>query len=158
MGNFACSPSASDIYHFAFFGNINELKHALSEDYHKIGIKYADSEGKTALMCAAKNGHTECVTLLLKGNGLSYRPFLPYFNDFFFFFNVSPRLSKYTIKAASKLHARTNDRTTVLMYAVAGGHADCVNILLKAGANPSARGPKGKTALILASGFKLVYI
>ena len=52
---------------------------------------------------------------------------------------------------AAKLHARSNDRTTVLLYAISGGHEKVIEVLLKAGANVNARGPNGQTALMRAA-------
>ena len=61
-----CCTTSSEIYTLSTYGDTVRLKAALKEDTFKIGLKYVDQEGRTALIRAIQNGHYDCSKMLLK--------------------------------------------------------------------------------------------
>ncbi|CAL6391872.1 unnamed protein product [Bathycoccus prasinos] len=105
--------------HFAQIGNVEKLKQLLENDFER-WTNSIDTQlsGLTPLHYASRNGHSECVKLLLE--------------------------KKY----ACKVNARTTSgNSTALMRASATGEAEIVEMLLKAGADASLRDDDGETAL-----------
>lgn len=105
--------------HFAQIGNVAKLKQLLEKDFER-WTNSIDTQlsGLTPLHYASRNGHSECVKLLLE--------------------------KKYECE----VNARTKSgNSTALMRASATGEAEIVEMLLKAGADASLRDDDGETAL-----------
>lgn len=83
------------------------------------------SDNLTALICAAKNGHTEIVDRLIHTKFNYQRP---------------PGINNYTY----------SDRHTPLTIAARNGHTEIVKMLVDAGANVNHQTKKGLTALMYA--------
>lgn len=108
--------------------------------FNDVNIK--DDNGCTALLLAAREGHTHCVQMLLRyGAKVSICDNL---------YNMSPihhSAKKGHLHCLALLVDNAEDKTaidmpdslqrTALMLAVSSGHADCVITLLKSGANPN---------------------
>ena len=105
--------------HFAQIGNVEKLKQLLEKDCER-WTNSIDSQlsGLTPLHYASRNGHSECVKLLLE--------------------------KKYECEVNART---TSGNSTALMRASATGEAEIVEMLLKAGADASLRDDDGETAL-----------
>ena len=94
-------------------------------------INAKDNDGKTALMGAAVNGHTQTVQLLLEKGA-----------------DVNAVIEKdYRIGYLEKWQVGK----TALIYAAANGHTKIVQLLLEKGADVNAKKYDGSTALMLAA-------
>ena len=84
---------------------------------------HASRRGKTALMYAAENGSLACVDALLR----------------------LPRGNRVEI------NGKDEEGTTPIMYAIRGGNAQVIRLLLERGADPTIRDLYGRNALFMAA-------
>lgn len=138
-----------------------DLRTAASEGQVKIilqakkqGLDLAtpDEEGRTALMLAAFNGHTEAVELLLvdkrnlNAKDVSARTALMYAAS-----GPNRTTVKFLLEAGAEVNAADNvERFTALMFAAAEGQTEICRLLLQHNANPDATDIDGDTALSFA--------
>ncbi|MHC5158100.1 MAG: ankyrin repeat domain-containing protein [Planctomycetota bacterium] len=112
-----------------------------------------DGQGRTALMLAAFNGHTELIEMLIDYGGdvnavdginrtaLMYASSGPF-----------PETVQLLIDKGAKVNIiDNNEKWTALMFAAAEGHADSVKRLLKAGADTTFKDIDGDTAADFAA-------
>jgi serine/threonine-protein phosphatase 6 regulatory ankyrin repeat subunit B len=114
-------------------------------------IEARDRKGLTALMCAARWGHSEGVVALLDaganieavdGNGWSALMWAA--------FKGQSEMAAFLLDRGAVLETRDIDGRTPLILAAMKGHEKTVTLLLARGAAIGARGPGGKTAADLA--------
>ena len=91
-----------------------------------------DTDGRTALVLAIQNGHTECATLLANANGLDYQPWTP----------LTLGVARHDIEDIHRFIGTGNDVNeicqegyTPLQLAAMLGYTDVMQILLDAGAD-----------------------
>ena len=108
----------------------------------------------TALIKACKNGYTDAINLLLEAGAD------PNIADdsgvTCLMFAVGEDCSNEVLQAiidhGADVNNASNDNCTALMLACAKRHADAINVLLKAGANPNITDDSGATCLMCAVG------
>ena len=108
----------------------------------------------TPLMIAAKRGHLNALTLLIKhgahdvdlrdSDGYTALHYAVYGSD------ISCEILSSLIGIGADVNARTNNRDTPLMIAAKKGHVNAVTSLVKCGANVDLQDKDGQTALDLA--------
>ncbi|EFO60930.1 NEK, Kinase [Giardia lamblia P15] len=112
----------TDLMYAACIGNANAVRNNLQ----KARIK--SSDGRTALMLAAQNGHTDCARLLLEKEGgvkgSDGRTALMSAAEHDYLECVKLLLEK-------EGGIQSNDGLTALMYAALNGHPDCIELLLE---------------------------
>jgi ankyrin repeat protein len=120
---------------------------------HGADVDAKNNFGETALMWAARDGHTSIVQALLgKGADVNWKH--PFAGDTALFYAAAGGHTAI-VKALLAHDALVNaqDRFfgfTALMAAVMGGHADTVGALLAHGADVNAQDNRGRTALMHA--------
>ncbi len=111
----------------------------------------ARSDGITALMMAAYNGHAEVVKMLLSAGAN-----VDAANDDGVTALMAAAQEGYTevvkilIAAGANLNAADKDGWTTLMFAAQKGHTEVAEILLSVEANPNTENKYGRTALDIA--------
>lgn len=107
-------PKATQLFHAAQTGNIHLLKSLLSENSsgEKLDVDTVNSSALTALVLAAKEGHAECVKLLL---------------------NAGAKVDGV---------AEGNHALTPIWMATYAGHKECVKLLIESGANLNSKHPE----------------
>lgn len=140
-----------NLLHFAAaLGNAKSVEALLSEGAH---VDATDRDGWSASMLAAQNGRTSCLAALLKGgadpyirlNGRSTLASLAIENDnidcveLLLSFEVDP--NEHTGRDAERL----------AMVACKHGNAQCLAIVIKAGAELDKKNKRGVTALMMAA-------
>lgn len=141
--------SLDKFFKSALDGDLATVQQALAQPG---AATFADPDGRTALMFAAFNGHTEIVGLLLDSSakidaldGIK-RTALMY---------AASGPNEVTVALLVKRGANVNltdgeQNWTPLMFAAAEGNTDVVRILLGAGADPNAIDSDGDTSLKFA--------
>ena len=111
-------------------------------------IEARDADGRTALMYAAFNGHTECVRWLLdRGAAAGARENLGRTALMFASTGPFPETVQLLLEFASNPHdADDFEGWTSLMFAAGEGQLEVVRVLLENGANPSAVDKDGDVA------------
>jgi ankyrin repeat protein len=132
----------------AFSGDEDSLQLLLDSG---ADIAQSDSSGMTALMWAARGGHTAAVAFLLGGGKVNQADA---FGATALILAVDSRVAatvQALVEAGAKLDHATKDGRTALMYAAKIGNTAIIKILLRAGAKIDQAGPDGKTALFYAA-------
>lgn len=111
-------------------------------------IDAQDADGRTGLMYAAFNGHTECARWLLeRGAVVGARENLGRTALMFASTGPFPETVKLLLDFASNPHdADEFEGWTALMFAAGEGQLEVVRVLLENGANPSAKDKDGDIA------------
>ncbi|MBR4309709.1 MAG: ankyrin repeat domain-containing protein [Akkermansia sp.] len=106
-----------------------------------------DTDGRTALVLAIQNGHTECATLLANANGLDYQPWTP----------LTLGVARHDIEDIHRFIGTGNDVNeacregyTPLQLAAMLGYTDVMQILIDAGADVDKADEFGHTPLFEA--------
>jgi len=111
-------------------------------------IDAQDPDGRTALMYAAFNGHTECAGWLLEnGAAVGARENLGRTALMFASTGPFPETVRLLLELGSNPHdADEYEGWTPLMFAAGEGQLEVVRVLLENGANPSAKDKDGDVA------------
>mmetsp|Transcript_21278 Transcript_21278/g.31554 ORF Transcript_21278/g.31554 Transcript_21278/m.31554 type:complete len:881 (+) Transcript_21278:97-2739(+) len=149
--NFLDSDGVTPLMAVASQGNVKgqelvleRLKKDLNAEELKDHINLASYSGGTSVMFAAAGGHVECTKRLLElGANI---------ND------IARATPEYLVKLKKMIEDGTVDNeedphidgVTALHVAAQGGHFDCVNVLLEAGATVTVEDDEKRTALQLA--------
>ncbi|MFH0841204.1 MAG: ankyrin repeat domain-containing protein [Bacteroidota bacterium] len=133
----------------ALDGDIISIKQILSGG---TDADNTDEDGRTALMYASFNGHTEVVRFLI-GKGAAVNLADPNMRTPLMFASSGP--FPETVKLLLEHNADPNltdlpEHFTALMYAAAEGHLENVRILLANNADPSLKDADGDDALTFA--------
>lgn len=106
-----------------------------------------DTDGRTALVLAIQNGHTECATLLANANGLDYQPWSP----------LTLGVARHDIEDIHRFIGTGNDVNeacregyTPMQLAAKLGYTDVMQILIDAGADVDKADEFGYTPLLEA--------
>ncbi|KAI6235467.1 hypothetical protein M3Y95_00054700 [Aphelenchoides besseyi] len=117
---------------------------------NEIDVDETDIDGWTALLCAAHQGHADCVRLLLEANASIDQ------SDIMGWTSLMWACYKNRLEAVKVLleyHAHVNivgeeDGLTPLIIAAGRGYGDVVHVLLNSGAEVNSSDKFGSTALI----------
>jgi len=114
-------------------------------------INLADKQGLTALMWATKQDCSSCVQLLIdKGADPEFSSQIG--NNAVMFASLnSAKILRILLLNEPDLTIRNNQSLTALMLAVESGQLNCVELLLKNGANPKRKNSKGQDSFDLAA-------
>ena len=106
-----------------------------------------DTDGRTALVLAIQNGHTECATLLSNADGLDYQPWTP----------LTLGVARHDIEdihrfigTGNNVNEACREGYTPLQLAAMLGHTDVMQILIDAGADVDKADEFGHTPLFEA--------
>jgi TonB family protein len=136
-------PGVTQLMRAARTNDTTSMKAALATG---TDVDAQDSSGWTALMYAAASSSSEPIQLLLKGhanpNHKSFRGDTPLLAS-----AISGSFDADLFLAGGDVNARNIDGVTLLMILAAKGQADDIAEALKAGADPSAKDAKGRSAL-----------
>ncbi len=131
-------------------GNKQEIERLLCQGLSSDATE--DPRGKTPLIQAAMNGHSECVEVLLKAGADVNRPFGCGWTALL---EASKKGCIGCVDLLLKSGARVNQAdelgSTALIEAARKGSTECVDLLLKSGANVNWSDQQGSNALIQAS-------
>jgi ankyrin repeat protein len=118
-----------------------------------INVNSPDADGRTALMLAAYDGHTEVVHLLIKNKSqvnrrdAMNRTALTYSAS-----GKNPETVAVLLDADAEVDVVDNvESWTPLMFASAEGNLEVVKLLLKHGASPHLADKDGETSLLFAA-------
>lgn len=140
---FMPKPGVTPLMKAAANAETNSVKSILSSS---TDVDAVDSSGWTALMYAAASSHSEPVQLLLAAganpNHKSFDGETPLIAS-----AISRWFDEDLLLAGADVNAKNSAGTTALMILAAKGEADEVSAALKAGANPSLKDVRGRTAL-----------
>ena len=114
-------------------------------------INLADKQGLTALMWATKQDCSSCVQLLIDKGADPEFPSQIGNNAVMFASLNSAKILRILLLNEPDLTIRNNQSLTALMLAVESGQLDCVELLLKNGANPKRKNSKGQDSFDLAA-------
>lgn len=123
----------------AKLGNINVMRAILSY-YHDVNLQ--TEQGLTPLILAAREGHVQCVHILLRfGAKVALRDSINGMTAIHYSAKNghSPCLTLLLHNSEEKNVINMHDalKRTALMLAVSGNHIECVQTLLKCGADPN---------------------
>jgi uncharacterized protein len=139
-----------DMWGAALEGDLGKVKSAL-ESGRKVNAP--DKDGRTALMYAAYDGHTEIINLLLS-SGASVNLQDNSGRTALMMASSGPFPSAVSILIDNFADPNLTDRVdhfTALMYAAAEGQLEVVKILVPRGADPSLKDKDGDTAASFAA-------
>ena len=116
-------------------------------------IDSRDGKGKSALMLAAGNGHTEIVELLVRNkadvNARDYDMLTPLMHAAQ---NGHVEIVKLLIRKKADVNARSKEGSTAWMYAVASGHTGCAESLSQSGTDLNAEDMTALMGLAVSKG------
>jgi ankyrin repeat protein len=135
----------------ALDGDLATVKQALTQPG---AAAYADENGRTALMLAAFNGHTEIAELLLEsGAKIDVRDGIKRTALMYAASGPNVVTVAMLVKRGAGVNLTDGEQNwTPLMFAAAEGHTEVARILLGAGADPNAIDSDGDTSLMFAQG------
>lgn len=118
-----------------------------------VDVNSPDENGRTALMLAAYDGHTEIVKLLLKHKAqVNRRDSMDRTALIYCASGKNPDSVKTLLAAGAKVDLMDNQESwTALMFAAAEGNREVVKILLRHGADPTKGDVDGETSLQFAT-------
>jgi len=114
-------------------------------------INLADKQGLTALMWATKQNCSSCVQLLIDKGADPELPSQIGNNAVMFASLNSAKILKILLLNEPDLTIRNDQSLTALMLAVENEQLDCVELLLRNGANPKRKNSKGQDSFDLAA-------
>lgn len=142
-------PKEAQLLYAAENGQVDKLQALLSEK--DVQVDCPNSSAVTALFLAAKEGHDECLRLLLEagakvnGIGLGNTALTPlWVATYAGHKNCVERL----VKAGADLNTKFPE--TPLFIAAREGKADCLKILIKAGSNVNVKNNRGQNPMHIA--------
>lgn len=115
-----------------------------------IDVNQADEEGFTALMWAIKKNCIQCVKELLSYNSTLEQQSNTGNNAIMLAASKHPKILELLLNDDSKLKVRNTYSLTALMIAVKSESLECVDLLLKHGANPKRKNNTGQDSFDLA--------
>ena len=137
-------PENTDLMSLADDGDVEGVKKLLAGKFIKVNVNAQNNYGYTALMLAAKNGHTEIVKMLIGAKA-----------------NINVRREDRYPGSLSTLllsreeayvaHEVRGEGGTALTIATEHGHAEIVKLLLEAKADVNKKSNDDYTAITLAS-------
>jgi ankyrin repeat protein len=132
-------PDVTPLHLAAKLGNINVMRAILSY-YHDVNLQ--TEHGLTPLILAAREGHVQCVHILLRfGAKVALRDSINGMTAIHYSAKNghSPCLTLLLHNSEEKNVINMHDalKRTALMLAVSGNHIECVQTLLKCGADPN---------------------
>ena len=99
-------------------------------------VNRTDGYGYSSLMCAASNGHEECVDLLLKaGADVNTEDAYNYTAVIYASKKGNDKCVKFLVKAGADVNTGDIYNKTALFYAVSKGHYEALDVLVSAGAD-----------------------
>jgi len=122
---------------------LDSLKKHLSADEYKDHINLASFSGGTSVMFAAAGGHTNCTKALID-EGAEINAIARATPDYL------KKLKKMIEEGTVPNDDPHVDGVTAVHVAAQGGHLDCVQLLITAGAKVSIADDEGRTPLALA--------
>lgn len=129
-------------------GNLTELRQLLDAGAH---VSWADADGTTALHRAAVAGHAEVVAVLLDVGASPGQTDSGGFTALHFAAQLDhSSVAAQLLARNAVVDAASKKGATPLMRAVWSDCTACVDLLLRAGANPSHRNEHGDTAVQMA--------
>jgi len=142
----AVNPAADQALRDASLEGRYELMVKAVEDGARIDAQ--DPDGRTSLMYAAFNGHTDCARWLLeRGAAVGARENLGRTALMFASTGPFPETVQLLLEFASNPHdADDFEGWTALMFAAGEGQIEVVRVLLENSANPSAKDKDGDVA------------
>jgi ankyrin repeat protein len=118
----------------------------------QVNVEEKDDKGRTALIGAARNGHTEVVKLLLNaGANMEAKDTNGWTSLIRVAWNGHTEMVKLLLNAGANMEAKDRNGWISLICAAYNGHTEVVKLLLNAGANLEAKDTKGWTSLICAA-------
>lgn len=142
-------PKEAQLLYAAENGQVDKLQALLSEK--EVQVDCPNSSAVTALFLAAKEGHDECLRLLLEagakvnGIGLGNTALTPlWVATYAGHKNCVERL----VKAGADLNTKFPE--TPLFIAAREGKADCLKILIEAGSNVNVKNNRGQNPMHIA--------
>ncbi|CAM9523436.1 unnamed protein product [Scytosiphon promiscuus] len=137
-----------ELHTAAVFGHPRGVAAILSKG--SIDIDRHDHTGWTALMYAARDGHSRVVQLLLnEGASVSAAGATDVLLISSYFGHLP--VTKMLMKAGAEIEAATSAGQTSLSVAAQGGHSDVMRELIAGGANVDTRRKNGATPLFLSA-------
>jgi len=146
----ATAPVASEAFSKAALeGDLATVKQALAQPD---AANLADPDGRTALMLASFNGHTEIAALLLdSGAKIDTRDQTGRTPLMYACSGPNDATVALLLKRGAGVDlADSEEHWTPLMFAAAEGHLGVVRLLLAAGANPGAADIDGEDSIMFA--------
>jgi hypothetical protein len=119
---------------------------------HGASIEAKNDIGLTALLCAAGDGFTDCVRLLLDGG--ADKEAKSFEQEWTALLKAADEghtdCVRLLLDRGANKEARVRNGWTALMNAAFNGHTDCVWLLLESGASKEIKDIRGRTALDVA--------
>ena len=114
-------------------------------------VDIENTDGKTALIWAARIGHTKIVKLLIDAGGdVRTKDHHGLTALMAASFRGSIEIVKLLIKIGGGVNIKDNDDSTALIWAIRGDHIEIVKLLIDAGADVNIQDNYGETALTFA--------
>uniref|UniRef100_A0A0G4HXG7 Uncharacterized protein n=1 Tax=Chromera velia CCMP2878 TaxID=1169474 RepID=A0A0G4HXG7_9ALVE len=133
-------------------GDLLKVKHTIEDGRAKLNLDMQDENGKTALILASANGHTDIVRLLVDAK--AYVDMQDRYGKTALIlasFHGHTDIVRLLVDAKANVDMQDSYGQTALILASENGHTDIVRLLVDAKANVDMQDRCGKTALILAS-------